>query len=328
MEDLLGSELLDATHLNFTVGPAETGQRLDRFLRSMTDLAGQAVSRSMLKNLIDHQKVRVNGLPSKAAYKLRPTDLVELIIPPPQPLELIPEKVDFTILHEDSEVIVIVKPPGVVVHPACGHQSGTLVHGLLYHCQDLAGINGTIRPGIVHRLDKDTSGLMVVAKNNHAQQHLVAQFKEKSVKKIYHAIVRGGPKVAEGVVREAIGRHPVHRKKMAIRQNGGRDSVTHWKVIESFAHFSLLEMQLETGRTHQIRVHMAHLGMPIAGDLIYGPKKNQPSDPVLVRQCLHASRLSFRHPASNETITFDAPLLPDMEGVLAGLRIGVEEAGS
>lgn len=320
MDDCIRKNISQKERFDLLVDTQNKGQRIDQFLGRVSIEKIEQLSRSMFKNLIVNGDVLVNDRGVKASSRLQENDRVTVFIPPPEPVDLIPEEVFFEIVHEDSDIIIISKPPNLVVHPACGHQSGTLVHGLLYHCSDLGGINGTVRPGIIHRLDKDTSGLMVVAKNDHALARMVGQFKAKKVKKIYLAIVHGVPKMNKGTIFGNIGRHPIHRKKMAVLTHGGRESVTHWRLIEEFDHFSLVELQLETGRTHQIRVHMASIGMPVAGDEMYGKKRNCDPGLAFERQCLHASRLAFVHPTTGELLNFFAPLWPDMEDSLAVLR--------
>lgn len=295
------------------------GQRLDHYLvEMMPDL-----SRSRLSSLIRAELVLVNGAPSKAANRLKSGDRIEVTLPPPEPVEIRPEKVDFSVLFEDEDLLVIAKPPGVVVHPACGHKKGTLVHGLLAHCDNLSGISGVERPGIVHRLDKDTSGVMVIAKSDRAHRALVELFKARQVKKVYHAIVAGRPVTKKGCISQPIGRHRSNRKKMAVLQHGGRDAVTYWTTLEEFSsNMAYLEVRPETGRTHQIRVHMSYLGHPVAGDGLYGSKQLQTMNEnfSIRRQCLHAYSLSFRHPVTGEHLEFVSPVWPDMQAILEKLR--------
>lgn len=299
----------------------ESGQRLDQYLGRFGASLSAPLSRSLFNSLIREGDVLVNDLKVKSSYRLREADKINVRVPPPEPLDLVPEKIDFEIIFEDSCLVVLSKPPNLVMHPACGHRTGTLVHGLLYHCDDLAGINGTVRPGIVHRLDKDTTGLLVVAKSDLAQKSLVAQFKAKTVRKIYEAIVHGWPDQEKGTIIGNIGRHPVNRKKMALLPIGGKEAVTHWHLVEKFTRpYSLLQIKLETGRTHQIRVHLASIGLPIAGDKVYGRKKDEPSDLKISRQCLHAASLSFEHPLSKERMCFESPLWVDMAQTLNSLR--------
>jgi 23S rRNA pseudouridine1911/1915/1917 synthase len=294
------------------------GQRLDLYLASQ--LESEGLTRSRIQQLIRDEKVLVNGIARKSKYLLQAGDTLEVTIPPKPSSYLVGEPVDFVVLYEDEDLIVLVKPPGIVVHPASGHRTATLVHGLLHHCGGLSGINGELRPGIVHRLDKDTSGVMVVAKNDFAHQALADQFKRRAVKKIYQALVHGRPTYQSGRVDLPIGRHPVHRKKMAIRDDG-REAVTNWKVLERFAQgMTLLELDLETGRTHQIRVHMATLSFPVAGDSVYGRKNSHCAAMGITRQCLHAHTLAFSHPRTGENLRFTAPLWPDMLYTLELLR--------
>lgn len=280
------------------------------------------MTRSRIQQLIRAETVLVNGIVRKAKYLLQAGDNLSLAIPPETSSvsELIGEPVAFVTLHEDDDLIVVAKPPGVVVHPGSGHSTATLVHGVLHHCGELSAINGDLRPGIVHRLDKDTSGVMVVAKTDFAHQALADQFKRREVKKIYQALVDGKPIGQAGRVELPIGRHPVHRKKMAVREDG-REAVTNWRVLERFVQgFALLELGLETGRTHQIRVHMAALSHPVAGDPVYGRKNSRYPELGITRQCLHAHTLSFSHPRTGENLRFTAPLWPDMLYTLELLR--------
>ena len=299
---------------SFVAGRENRGRRLDVF--AAHHLQSAAISRTAIKNLINSGNIRVNNQLRKASYRLCPDDRVEILLPPAVSSELIAEEVFFKPLFEDEDIIVLSKPPGLVVHPACGHSSGTLVHGLLHHCHNLSGIGGEQRPGIVHRLDKDTSGVMIAAKNDLAHHSLTRQFKERKIKKIYLALLAGSPPGQSGTVDLAIGRHPVQRKKMSVRQDG-REAVTHWQVIESLPPLTLVKLRLDSGRTHQIRVHMAALGCPVAGDTVYGGK--QPELPAGQRQCLHAWQLSFTHPRTGERQRIVAPLWEDMVMVLKEL---------
>jgi 23S rRNA pseudouridine1911/1915/1917 synthase len=310
-------ELGKGESFKFVVPREKEGQRLDIYLAEMlSDL-----SRSRLSGLIRTQFILVNGRSSKAANRLKNGDTIEVILPPPEPMEIRPEKVDFLLLFEDEDLLVIAKPPGVVVHPACGHKEGTLVHGLLDHCENLSGISGVERPGIVHRLDKDTSGIMVIAKSDKSHHGLVELFKTRQVKKVYHALVVGRPDKRIGCISQPIGRHRSKRKKMAVLEHGGRDAVTCWKVLEELPNnLTFVEVRPETGRTHQIRVHMAFLGHPVAGDGLYGGSRQLKTLIDIKRQCLHAFSLSFMHPVTDEPMEFESPLWTDMQEILETLR--------
>ncbi|MGE5654164.1 MAG: RluA family pseudouridine synthase [Bacillota bacterium] len=286
--------------------------RLDRWLVAHA----HDLSRSRIQALIDDGSITVNGEVRQASYLVRPGDHVRLVSSPPAPLELEPEAIPLTILYEDQDLIVIDKPRDLVVHPAAGNWSGTLVNALLSHCDDLGGINGTLRPGIVHRLDKDTSGVMMVAKNDLAQANLSEQIKDRLVKRQYVALVHGDLAQDRGVIDAPIGRHPVQRKKMAVVANG-KPAVTHYHVRERFGDFTLAQLQLKTGRTHQIRVHMAFIGHPVAGDPVYGPRKSALG---LTAQALHAELLGFTHPRTGAWLEFSASPPQDFLDVLAELR--------
>jgi len=302
------------------------GTRVDVFLcNSRVDL-----SRARIQSLIRDRHAEVNDRPSKPSYKLKAGDRVSLTIPPPTLPDLTPDEVEFQIIHEDSSLIVLSKPAGIVVHPAPGHSTGTLVHGLLKHCKDLSGIGGTLRPGIVHRLDKDTSGLMVAAKNDLTHASLAQQFKSGAVKKKYLALVHGQIKGEEGKIDLPIARHPSRRKEMAVVLSGGREALTWWQKLAEFqTGFSLLSVSIKTGRTHQIRVHLSHMGHPVAGDPVYGygpnwwkrrfPQKNGPML-NLKRQMLHSKRLGFVHPENKNYMEFEAPLPDDMKHALEVLE--------
>ena len=307
----------DAQQYLFSVTPAEAGLRLDHFLvQHLNDY-----SRSSLLKLIRDGLVTVAGDPCKAGCRLRPGDGVVVVVPPPPPSELIPEQIDFLVLHEDDSLLVLVKPPGLVVHPAAGHWCGTLAHGLLYHCASLPGTDEQ-RPGIVHRLDKDTSGVMLVAKSEPALRQLTSDFQSRNIRKIYHAVVLRCPAENSGRLVAAIGRHPVQRKKMAIRP-GGRHAATCWRVLERYPNgMGLMELDLETGRTHQIRVHLASLGCPVAGDDLYGGRVPTAYDLAVNRQLLHASTIRFPPPVSGIPLEFTAPFWPDMMAIVARLRAG------
>lgn len=310
----------DSDTRTITAGKTDEGCRLDLFLAEA--LVETGFSRSRVKGLLSSGFISVNGAPAKPSYRLRADDEILVRRPPLVPAELIPEEVEFTILHEDEDLVVLSKPPGLVVHPACGHHSGTLVHGLLFHCDNLSGISGVERPGIVHRLDRDTSGAMVVAKNDKAHHGLVEQFKSREVEKIYRAIVDGIPERPRGRIAMPIGRHPSQRRKMAVNENQGKAAVSNYRVLETFpGNLSYIEVRLETGRTHQIRVHMAALGCPVAGDEVYGRKNRKLYEELGIgRQCLHSYSLGFTHPGSGERLSFTAPLWPDMADTLEILR--------
>ena len=296
-----------------TAGPEDSGLRLDAFLAErLPDL-----SRSRIQQLLEQGCIRTEGKAARKNLRLSPGMRFILELPEPEEAELLPEDLPLDILYEDEELLVINKPKGMVVHPAPGHESGTLVNALLYHCGDsLSGIGGVKRPGIVHRLDKDTSGLMLAAKTDRAHASLAAQLGDHSLHRVYAALLIGTPREREGTVDLPIGRLPVDRKKMAVVQRGGREAVTHYRVLERFTGFSHVECVLETGRTHQIRVHMAALGHPVAGDPLYGGKCALP----LSSQCLHAREICFRHPVTGEDMRFSCPLPEDFSAVLERLR--------
>ena len=292
----------------------EKGQRLDVFaVERFPEL-----SRSHVQKLIEQGNVLVDGTVRKANYKLRGGEAVQVTVPQAEPISVEPEDIPLDILYEDKDIIVVNKARGMVVHPASGVYSGTLVNALLYHCRDLSGINGEIRPGIVHRLDKDTSGVMVCAKNDTAHLDLAEQIRTKTAHRTYWAIVHGNIKEEAGIIKGDIGRHPTDRKKMAIVRENGKPAVTHFKVLERFGEYTLVECQLETGRTHQIRVHMTSIGHPLINDPKYGPKKSSPF--AINGQALHSLQLTLTHPVTKEEMTFTAPIPTDMEKILTGLR--------
>ena len=276
------------------------------------------ITRSYLQKLLKDGSVQMNGKPVKASTKTAVGAVIALTIPEPEEPEILPENIPLDILYEDSDVILINKPKNMVVHPAAGHYTGTLVNALMYHCRgDLSGINGVLRPGIVHRIDKDTTGVLIVCKNDRAHNALAEQLKEHSITRKYRAIVCGNLKEDEGTVDAPIGRHPQDRKKMAIVRSGGKRAVTHYRVLERFGNYTYIECRLETGRTHQIRVHMASLGHPLLGDEIYGRAK---SPFKLEGQTLHAMVLGFIHPTTGEYMEFEAPLPEYFEKLLEKLR--------
>ena len=271
-------------------------------------------SRSRIEGLVKAGFVTVNGVVAeKAGQKVSEEDEIQVEIPPPVPAVPEPEEIPLDIVFEDEDIVVVNKMPGMVVHPAPGHFSGTLVNALLHHCPGLAGIGGVARPGIVHRLDQDTSGLVVVAKTQTAMDALARAFADhKSVEKTYLAVCRGRPRLDSGRIENFIGRHPVDRKRMAVVEKGGKKAITNWRVVAAGA-LTLMECRIETGRTHQIRVHMAQLGCPVVGDGVYGkPSLDRRLDPAPARQMLHAWRLSLRHPATGETLRLEAPVPEDM----------------
>lgn len=307
----------------FRAGAHDRGERLDQFLCSRAE----DLTRSRVQELIRSGHVQVNERTGKPSYRLKTGDIISLSLPPARPYHLEAERVEFSVIHEDSSLIVLNKPPGLVIHPAPGHYTGTLVHGLLQHCRDLSGIGGELRPGIVHRLDKDTSGIMVVAKSDEAHSFLASQFKARNVTKQYTAIVHGIPKGDYGVIDLPIARHPVRRKEMSVASSGGRRAVTRWRKEEEVSgSFSLLLVTPETGRTHQIRVHLSNAGHPIVGDPLYGYRKTwwkkhfPDAQDEVERQMLHAGRLGFVHPGSRVYCEFNAPMPDDMKRVLEFLR--------
>lgn len=292
------------------------GLRIDRYLSEQLP----EISRSYLQKVIRDGGVLVSGRPIKANYKVNIGDVIELLLPPAVEPEIQPEDLPLSILYEDSDVIFVNKPKGMVVHPSAGHTSGTLVNGLLYHCQgELSGINGVMRPGIVHRIDKDTTGVLVVCKNDRAHNQVAEQLKEHSITRRYRAIVWGSLKEDVGTVDAPVGRHPVDRKRMAVVSKGGKHAVTHYRVLERFERFTYIECELETGRTHQIRVHMASIGHPLLGDEVYGRGRSPYS---LQGQVLHAMVLGIRHPSTGEYLEVEAPLPEYFIELLEKLRRG------
>lgn len=299
-------------NFKFEISKEDNGKRIDKYLSSVL----QGRSRSYIQGVIDDEKVNVNGKIVKSNYKLKDNDVVNLEIPEPTELEVAPENIPLEIIYEDKDVIVVNKPQGMVVHPAPGAYNGTMVNALLYHCKDLSGINGVIRPGIVHRIDKDTSGILVVAKNDNAHNILAEQLKDHSMTREYYALVEGVIKEDEGTINKPLSRHPKERIKIAVVE-GGREAITHFNVIERFKDYTLVRCILETGRTHQIRVHMAYIGHPLVGDPVYGYKKQKFK---LQGQMLHAKVLGFIHPSTKEYIRFESPLPDYFEDLLNKLR--------
>lgn len=286
----------------FTVANENNGERLDK----VVSLNLKELTRSYIQNLIKKGNVLINDKTANKSCKVKPNDKIELILPEPEEFLVEPEDIPVKIVYEDEDLLVVNKEKGMVVHPAVGNYRGTLVNALLFHCKgSLSGINGFIRPGIVHRIDKDTSGLLIVAKNDFAHKKLADQIKEHNFSREYEAIVYGGFKDESGTINAPIGRHKVNRKKMAVTGENSRPAVTHYKVIKRYKDFTHLRLQLETGRTHQIRVHMAYIGHPVAGDEVYGPKKVIQE---LEGQCLHAKMIGFVHPRTDEYMEFESDL--------------------
>jgi 23S rRNA pseudouridine1911/1915/1917 synthase len=311
----------DSSAFTILVDVSDSGKRLDLLVASRIS----GCSRSVAASLIRNGKIQVHGDVKKTGYRVRTGDEICGTIPPPEPVLFQPEPIPMDILYEDHDIIVINKPAGMVVHPAPGHYGGTLVNALLYHCPGLEGIGGEIRPGIVHRLDKDTSGVMVVAKNHGAHQDLALQFKSRSIKKKYLALVYGRMELDSGRVSLPIGRHPVDRKKMSTHSRKSRMAETTWQVRKRFAQATLIEVDLKTGRTHQIRVHCAAIGHPVVGDSVYGGRKAGKSMAYdlfksVPRQLLHARRLEFTHPKTRKTLCFEAPIPSDMGDIINKFR--------
>lgn len=299
------------TQVSYTMEEQQQGERIDKALSSIQN----EWSRSQISNWITEGIVKVNGEAVKAKYKVKAGDVVEIIVPEAEPLDVIAENLDLEIVYEDADVLVVNKPKGMVVHPAPGHMNGTLVNGLMYHCKDLSGINGIMRPGIVHRIDKDTSGLLMVAKNDKAHESLVEQLVNKTVTRKYTALVHGHIAHDKGTIDAPIGRDQKDRQKQAVVDKG-KHAVTHFQVIERFGDYTLVECRLETGRTHQIRVHMQYIGFPLVGDPKYGPRKTIDFG----GQVLHAGVLGFNHPTTGEYMEFEAPLPVDYVQLLDELR--------
>lgn len=302
----------------FIVDADAVDKRIDVFLSKMIP----EISRSQIQRLINEGMVEVNKNSVKTNYKLKEHDEIIISLPKPRELNIKPENIDINILYEDDYVIVVNKPQGMVVHPAPGNYSGTLVNALLYHCKDLSGINGVLRPGIVHRIDKDTSGVLVAAKNDLAHMNLAAQIKEHSVTRIYKTLVYGSIKEPAGIIKTTIGRHPVDRKKMAVGVKNARVAETHFKVLEKFKNYTFVEAKLKTGRTHQIRVHMSYINHPVVGDPKYSKGKNNLG---FAGQALHAEVLGFIHPKNNKYMEFKAPLPDYFEKALDALRKELKE---
>ncbi len=299
------------TQVSYTIEEQQQGERIDKAVSSIQN----EWSRTQISNWITEGIVKVNGEAVKAKYKVKAGDVVEIIVPEAEPLDVIAENLDLEIVYEDADVLVVNKPKGMVVHPAPGHMTGTLVNGLMYHCTDLSGINGIMRPGIVHRIDKDTSGLLMVAKNDKAHESLVEQLVNKTVTRKYTALVHGHIAHDKGTIDAPIGRDQKDRQKQAVVDKG-KHAVTHFQVIERFGDYTLVECRLETGRTHQIRVHMQYIGFPLVGDPKYGPRKTLDFG----GQVLHAGVLGFTHPTTGEYMEFEALLPVDYVQLLDELR--------
>lgn len=288
---------------SFEVQFEQEGERLDKFLSTIYP----DFSRAFFQKLIKNQKVWVNDQNQKASFPVHTDDLVKIEIPDAVETTIVPEDIPLDILYEDQDLLIVNKPKGMVVHPSAGHYTGTLVNAIMYHCKDsLSGINGEIRPGIVHRIDMDTTGSLIICKNDEAHVDIAQQIKEHSVNRIYVGIVCGNVKEDEGTIEGPIGRHPVERKKMAINEKNGKPAVTHYKVLERFGNYTYMQFKLETGRTHQIRVHMASIGHPLLGDALYS--SNRSAFKNLQGQTLHAQTIGFIHPRTGEYMQFSAPL--------------------
>ena len=301
---------------SMVVGGEDAGVRIDAYLTKHKDIP----SRSFAQHLIEKDLVRVDGDEVGKDYRLRAAQTVDVEIPPPAPSEVMPEAIPLTIKFEDDDLIILSKPAGMVVHPAHGHAGGTLVNALLAHATGLSGIGGVVRPGIVHRLDKDTSGLMIVAKNDNSHQALSGELKKRRIKRTYLTLVHGAFKEHEGTVDAPIGRSPKFRQKMSVTGVASRDAVSHYRVLEMFGDdYSLVEVKLETGRTHQIRVHMRHINHPVVGDPVYGSGRGK-RDLGLSRQFLHAYKLELSHPRTKEPLSFEESIPPELQLILNELR--------
>ncbi|MBQ7668756.1 MAG: RluA family pseudouridine synthase [Clostridia bacterium] len=295
--------------IHITVTKEDEGERLDTFISKKLSL-----TRSRVQNLIEENNIEIDNKKAKASLKIKENQIISVTIPDAKELDIVAENIELDILYEDDDVLVVNKPKGMVVHPAAGNYTGTLVNAIMAHCKDnLSSINGVIRPGIVHRIDKDTSGILVVAKNDNAHIKLAKQLKEHSMKRIYVAIVKGNLKDDKGTINAPIGRNPKERKKMAV-VSGGRNAVTHYKVLKRLKDATIVELKLETGRTHQIRVHMSYIGHPLIGDTVYGSGKNSYG---IKGQALHAKVLGFVHPVTNEYMEFSSPLPQEFQKLLA-----------
>ena len=322
--DREGRKLSAGQRFTLAIAAEDVGARLDKVLASRLP----ELSRTQVQRLIREGRATSANGPLTTSYRVREGETIYLHVPPPRPSDLAAEPLALNILHEDDDLLVIDKSAGLVVHPGPGHRSGTLVNALLYHCRSLSGIGGEERPGIIHRLDKDTSGLLLVAKHDRSHRHLAGQLKSRKLRRRYQALVHGVMSAPEGSIDAPVGRHPTHRKKMAVVARGGRPARTHYRVLEAWGVLSLLELTLETGRTHQIRVHLASLGHPVLGDATYGPgARRWPGKPALEqamrtfpRQALHAAQVQFRHPTHGTYVKFSSPVPADMAALLTMLR--------
>lgn len=314
IDEPLAEQAGNSKSIEFSVGVEHGGMRLDHFLVPRCP----ELTRSQITGAIKSGTLRLNGEHVKPGRKVQEGDTVHGTVIHEEELSVVPQNVPFEVLFEDDHLLLLSKPPGLVVHPANGNPDGTLVNGILYRCQSIAGVGDPYRPGIVHRLDKDTSGVMVVAKSGDVHRKLVEMFKNRQIRKIYHTLTIGVPGKSEGRIVAPIGRHPVNRKKMAVREGGGKFAATNWTIEKTIGDkYALLKVEIETGRTHQIRVHLASVGVPVAGDTVYGPKKN---DSLFTRQMLHSSELRFRHPVTDRSLTAKAPLWSDMAAALEMLE--------
>ncbi|MCI5872292.1 MAG: RluA family pseudouridine synthase [Clostridiales bacterium] len=303
---------------SFEAGIEYEGERLDKYLSLIFQDTGAPPSRSFFQKLIKENHVCVNDVPQKANYRLKADDMITVEIPDAVETPILPENIPLDILYEDEDLLIVNKPKGMVVHPSAGHYSGTLVNAIMYHCREsLSGINGEVRPGIVHRIDMDTTGSLIVCKNDASHIFIAKQIKEHSVNRRYRGIVCGRVKDDEGTIDAPIGRHPIERKKMAINEKNGKNAITNYKVLERFERYTYMEFKLETGRTHQIRVHMASIGHPLLGDTLYSSGK---SPYKLQGQTLHAMTIGFVHPTSREYMEVSAPLPEYFEKILKDLR--------
>lgn len=305
--------IIPGERFSYAVSPAGSGLRLDQFLA----VIAPATSRSLFSEAIGKGLIAVDGVVRKNSYRVKAGEVVAGCIDPRPSFDVVPQAIEFAVIYEDDYLLALSKPPGLVVHPGSGNRDRTLVNGLVHHCLSIASVGEASRPGIVHRLDKDTSGVMLVAKQEVAHRRLVEAFKTRSLIKEYQALVHGRMREKSGRVVAAIGRHPQHRQKMAVLTTGGRHAVSNWQVLREFSlPLSLLKVTIETGRTHQIRVHMAHLGHPLAGDQLYGGSRPG----LYPRQLLHAARLVFEHPMNGREMEVSAPLWPDFAEVLSRLE--------